>query len=145
MMRRLRRGGRERGSEVIEAVIGVPAVLLFIGLIIAAGRIAVAEQAVDAAAAEAARAASIARTQVQANADASTWASASLANQGLQCTSRTVDVDTGGFAAPPDMPASVSATVTCVVRLSDLAVPGLPGSRTITATMTSPIDTYRER
>ncbi|WP_232422876.1 TadE/TadG family type IV pilus assembly protein [Cellulosimicrobium cellulans] len=130
---------------MIEAVIGVPAVIFFIGLIIAAGRMAVAEQAVDAAAAEAARAASIARTQVQANEDAMTWASASLANQGLQCTSRNVEVDTGGFAAPPGTPASVSATVTCVVRLSDLAVPGLPGSRTITATMTSPIDTYRER
>ena len=41
--------------------------------------------------------------------------------------------------------ASVTATVTCVVNLSDVAVPGLPGTRTITATMSSPLDTYRER
>jgi hypothetical protein len=42
-------------------------------------------------------------------------------------------------------PASVTATVTCVVNLSDVAIPGLPGTRTITATMSSPLDTYRER
>jgi hypothetical protein len=39
----------------------------------------------------------------------------------------------------------VSATVTCTVSLSDLLVPGLPGSRTLTATFTSPLDPFRER
>ena len=38
-----------------------------------------------------------------------------------------------------------TATVACVVNLADLSLPGVPGTRTVTATATSPIDTYRER
>lgn len=148
-MIRLRRihqpGRRERGSAAVEAVIGVPAFLLFIALIIAAGRIAIAHQAVEAAAAEAARSASIARTQGQASVDGTSGATSSLGNQKLQCSSKQVSVDATGFASPPGTAAHVTATVTCVVNLSDVAFPGLPGSRSITATMTSPIDTYRER
>ena len=45
----------ERGSAVIEAVIAIPAILLFVALVIAAGRIAMARQGVQTAAAEAAR------------------------------------------------------------------------------------------
>jgi hypothetical protein len=61
------------------------------------------------------------------------------------CTSQRVAANTSGFAAPVGTPATVTATVTCIADLSDLSIPGLPGSRTITATMSSPIDTYRER
>jgi hypothetical protein len=43
-------------------------------------------------------------------------------------------------------PGQVTATVTCTVRLSDLtAVPGMPGSRTLTATFVSALDPYRAR
>jgi len=135
----------ERGSEAIEAAVGVPAFLLFIAVIVGGGRFAIAQQAIDAAAADAARTASIARTQSQAQSTATSGAYASLANQNLQCTAKSVHVDVSGFAAPPGAPASVTATVTCTVNLADVAVPGMPGDRTITATMTSPIDTYRER
>jgi Flp pilus assembly protein TadG len=135
----------ERGSAVIEAAIGVPAFMLFVLLIIAGGRLAIADQAVQAAAADAARAASISRTQSQAEAHGTSSAAATLDRQGLRCTSLQVGVDTSGFGAPVGTPARVSATVTCVADLSDLAIPGLPGHRRITATMSSPIDTYRER
>lgn len=145
MTRQTKRHDRERGSEAIEAAIGIPAFVLFIALIIAAGRIAIADQAVEAAAADAARSASISRTQGEANATAESRAAATLANQQLQCLSMGVSVDTSGFASPAGTPTDVTATVTCVVNLSDVAIPGLPGSHTITATMTSPIDTYRER
>ena len=135
----------DRGSAAIEAVVGVPAFLLFIAMIIAAGRFAIAQQAIDAAAVDAARSASIARTQSQARSSASSTANASLANQGLQCTSKTVAVDVSGFASPAGTPATVAATISCTVNLADVAIPGLPGNRTITSTMTSPLDTYRER
>ena len=138
-------GRSDRGSEALEAAIGVPAFLLFIALIIAGGRLAIADQAVQAAAAEAARSASISRTEGQAHGSAVSGATSSLANQKLQCTTKSVSVDTSGFASPVGTHASVAATVTCVVNLSDVAVPGLPGTRTITATMSSPLDTYRER
>jgi Flp pilus assembly protein TadG len=136
---------REWGSATMEAVIGVPAFLLFVLLIIAAGRIALARQAVEASAAEAARSASIARTQGQAQANGVSGAAISLRNQGVRCASQRVDIDTSGFATPVGTPAKVTATVTCIADLSDISIPGLPGARTITATMSSPIDTYRER
>lgn len=135
----------ERGSAAIEAAVGVPAFLLFIALIIAAGRIAMAHQAVEAAATEAARSASISRTQAQAQAAGNSSAIASLANQGLQCVGQRVKVDTREFAAPVGTPSDVTATITCQVDLSDVAVPGMPGTLAVTATMSSPIDTYRGR
>jgi hypothetical protein len=123
----------------------VPAFLLFVGLIVFAGRVALAHQAVASAAAEAARSASIARTQPQAQRAGAAAAGASLSNQAVHCVRQEVVVDATGFASPVGTPAMVSATVSCVVDLADLVVPGVPGTRTVTATMTSPLDTYRER
>lgn len=136
---------RERGSASIEAVIGVSAFVLLGSLVIAGGRVAIAQASVESAASEAARSASIARTQAEADVTAASGAAASLANQDLRCTSSSVSVDTSGFASPVGTPATVAATVSCAVDVSDVALPGVPGSITITRTMTSPIDTYRER
>ena len=135
----------ERGSAAIETVVIVPAFLLFVLLIIYAGRVAVTRQAVQAAAAEAARSASLARTAGQAQSAAAGGAAASLHKQGLTCQSQQVRIDASGFGAPVGTSAKVTATVTCLVDLSHLTLPALPGTRTVTATMTSPIDTYRER
>jgi Flp pilus assembly protein TadG len=140
-----RRAWRDRGSATIEAVIVAPAFLLFVGLIIGAGRVAIAHQSVEAAAAEAARTASVARTAGQARADATSSAEHTLVNQGLQCATLTVAVDTTGFSTPVGTPARVTATVVCVVRLSDLSVPGMPGTLRVEATVGSPLDTYRGR
>ena len=41
----------------------------------------------------------------------------------MRCASHQVEIDTSGFAAPVGTPAKVTATVTCVVDLSDLAFP----------------------
>ncbi len=142
---RTSRRNRERGSAAIEAVIGIPAFGLFLALIILGGRVTIAQQAVESASAAAARAASISRTQGQAQTAASAEATTSLRNQSVNCVTTQVRVDTSGFAVPAGTPASVGATVTCVVNLSDLALPGLLGSRSITATASSPLDTYRER
>lgn len=135
----------ERGSEALEAAVGVPAFLLFVALIIFAGRVAVAHQAVESAAADAARSASIARTQSGASSAGSAAATSSLANQKLQCSTKKVTVDTSGFASPVGTPARITAVVTCVVNISDLALPGVPGQLTVKSSMSSPIDTYRER
>ena len=140
-----RRGGPERGSAALEAAIGLPAFLLFVGLIIFAGRVAIATQAVDSAATQAARTASIARTAADAGATARSAATSSLTSQQVNCVSTAVTVDTAGFAAPVGTPATVTATVRCMVNLADLAVPGVPGTRTVTATASSPVDTFRER
>ena len=135
----------ERGSVTLEAVILIPAFLLFVALVIAAGRVALARQGVQTAAAEAARQASIARTAGEATAKAQAGAQQTLADQQLQCLSSSVVTDTSGFAAPVGTPASVSATVTCQVDLAGVAIPGLPGSLNITASFQSPLDTFRGR
>jgi Flp pilus assembly protein TadG len=135
----------ERGSAAVEAAVGVPAFVLFVGLIIFGGRTATTHSAVESAAADAARTASIARTASEAKADATTAAEASLANQDIHCLSVTVSVDVSDFAKTVGQAGSVSATVECRLDLGDLSVPGIPGSRLIKATSTSPLDTFRER
>lgn len=135
---------RERGAAVIEVVILVPALGLILGLIIAGGRVALAHQAVEAAAAEGARAASIARTQAAAGSSAQAAAQSSLQAQSTRCLTTSTQVDTSGFARPVGTPASVQASVTCRLDLAGL-LPGLPGAMNITASVASPLDTYRER
>lgn len=135
----------ERGAAAVEAVIGVPVFMLLILLAAMGGRVALAHQVVQTAAADAARAASIARSSTQAKADGAAAGKASLANQNLTCTSTRISVNTSGFATPVGSPAHVSATITCHLALADLGLPGAPKSRTITATMSSPLDTYRGR
>ena len=135
----------ERGSAAVEAVIGVPALLLLVGLLVLGGRTAIAQQAVQAAAADAARSASIARTPAAARSTASHAAHSSLANQDLDCATTSVSVDTAACGTPVGTPGQVSTTVTCALRLDDIGLPGLGGTKTITATMSSPLDTYRGR
>lgn len=137
--------GRDTGSVALEMAVLAPVLLLFVLMVIFGGRWAIAQQAVQAAAAEAARTASLARSAAEASGSATTAATAALANQQLRCATVTVALDSGGFTVPEGTPATVTATVTCVVDMGDLAAPGIPGSRTLTATMSSPLDTYRNR
>ncbi len=135
----------ERGSAAIESAIGVPAFALFVGLIIFGGRTATTHEALQTAAADGARSASIARDAQTARRDAHQAAVASIANQKISCSDVDVTVDTTDFNKQPGVPGSVEVTVSCRMNLSDLAVPGVPGSRVMRATMSSPIDTWRER
>lgn len=135
----------ELGSASVEAAVGLPAFVLFVGLIIFGGRTATTHQAVESAAADAARSASIARTSTVAQKDAHEAAQASLTNQQIHCLSVDVSVDTSDFSKPVGEPGTVAVTVQCRLDLSDLSVPGVPGSRVIKATMSSPLDTWRER
>ena len=137
-------GRDERGSTTLELVVWAPGLLLLIGLLTVAGRVNSANAAVEQAAVDAARTASIARTAAAAGL-AQAGAARTLAAQGLQCTTTTVALDTSGFATQPGQSATVTATVTCPVRLSDLSIPGLPGTRTVSHTATSSLDTFRER
>lgn len=138
------RGRRDAGNAALELVVLAPVLLFLLGLVIAAGRTSIAQGSVDAAARDAARQASISLTPQAAQAAALSSASAALSQDGLDCDP-VVTVDTSEFSVPVGEPATVSATVSCTVRLSDLLVPGLPGSETLTSTFTSPLDPYRER
>ncbi len=138
-----RRG--EHGSASLEAAIGVPAFALFVALIILGGRTATTHQALESAAADAARSASLARTADAAAGAARVAAQTSIANQDLACTTVDVTVDTTAFTQALGRDSTVDVTVACRLDLSDLSIPGVPGSRILRATMTSPLDTWRER
>jgi Flp pilus assembly protein TadG len=143
--RHWQRRGDQRGSAAIEAAILGPPLLVLIGLAIVGGRIQVAGGAIETAAHDAARAASISRTAGQARAAAIAAANGTLSQQGLHCASLDVVVDTSGFSVPVGQPATVSASITCVVNFRDLVADRLPGSKTLTAQFVSVLDTFRTR
>lgn len=136
---------RERGNAVLQLVMLAPVLLAFTLLCIAAGRVFLAVQAVDAAAFDAARTASIARNAHTANTGARATALNTLTNRQLRCVRNEVSVSTAGFALPPGTPATVEVTLRCELNLSDIALPGLPSTMTLTSDAASAIDTYRER
>jgi Flp pilus assembly protein TadG len=137
--------GRDEGNAALELVVLAPVILFLLGLVIAAGRTSIAQGSVDAAARDAARQASISLTRAAAQAAAQSSARAALSQDGLDCNP-VVHVDTSQFATVPvGQLAWVTATVKCRVPLSDLVVPGLPGSRLLSYTFTSPVDPFRER
>src|SRR5437879_3714226 len=106
---------RERGSAALELVILAPVVLAVIGLVILGGRIQIAGGAVEQAAADAARQASLSRDAGSARSKAMAAASDALRREAVPCTSVSVGVDTAGFGVPVGVPAQVSAHVSCVV------------------------------
>ncbi|MCB2178202.1 MAG: pilus assembly protein [Actinomycetales bacterium] len=142
-MTRQRRAGRDDGSTTLEVAILTPALILLLGAMIVVGRIQLTAGAVEHAAAAAAREASLARTAGVAITAARSAAERALAT--TDCATSDVQVDTTGLSAPLGQPATVRVTVSCVIDLSDLAIPGLPGTRTQTASALSPIDAWRQR
>jgi Flp pilus assembly protein TadG len=133
----------DRGSVTLELAILAPALLLLLGLLVLAGRVETSSAAVEQAARSAARDASLARTADTAQAAARTSAQRELAE--ARCVATDVTVDTSGFAAPLGTDASVAVRVSCTITIAGLAVPGLPGTRTLTADGVSPLDRYRSR
>lgn len=136
----------ERGLAIsVEAAVVLPVIVLFLGLLLTLGRVVLAEQHVGAAASAAARAASLERTVGAARAAADSAAVAMLGQRNLSCRSTAISADVSGLAKPVGTPAEVSAAVTCVVELADVAVPFMPGSITVSAERFSPVDPYRGR
>ncbi|MFI8528608.1 TadE/TadG family type IV pilus assembly protein [Promicromonospora sukumoe] len=139
-----RRGAPETGVAAIELVVTIlPAIAVCWGMAFGA-LYALAHQSVQAAAADAARTASLARSAPTAQASAHATAVMALANQDVRCASTDVSVDTAGLLAPAGQPSTVSATVVC--RLDPIRL-GLPIGRpvTVSASMSSPVDTWRSQ
>lgn len=142
---RWRGESEERGDVAVNAVVIVPVLLLVGALLLMAGRVVLAQGVVQSAANEAARAASISRSAPVAAAQASSTATTTLDNSGVRCASTAVRPSTEAFGLPLGETGTISVTVECVVPLSDLGLPGVPGSQTISATGTSVLDAYRGR
>ena len=129
----------DRGSMSVELVVLTPVLVGCILAIAAGARFVEAADQVDAAAAVAARAASLEGNAASAGAAGRSAAQRSLAERGRSCVHLTVDVDPGAFEAG----GVVRVTVTCRADLSDLTGFGLPGSRSFTATSVVPLEAHR--
>ena len=122
-----------------ELVLLTPILILMLLFVVALGRLAGARLEVNGAAAQAARAASIARDPATATAMAQQAATSTLGSDHVTCGDLTVTTDTADF----DPGGQVGVTVTCTVDLADLLGLRLPASQTISSTATSVIDSYR--
>ncbi|MFG2753926.1 TadE/TadG family type IV pilus assembly protein [Streptomyces xanthophaeus] len=142
---RLKAARQDRGSETIAAAIVTPLLLMLLCLGIAGGRIVTSGAKIDAAAEDAARAASISRTYSGAQAEAAAAAARSLNDQGIHCASTSTSVDTSGLAVPVGQVGTVTVTISCTVPMGDLLLPGVPGSKTLTSRFTSVVDAYRPK
>jgi len=129
----------ERGSAAVEITLLTPLLVIMMLFVVFLGRVTEAQAVISDAAHQAARAASIAPTPAAAAAQAQQAAATALSGRGLACQHFTVTMDLAGFTPG----GTVRATVTCTTRLSDLALLDVPGSRTLSATFSSVIDTYR--
>ena len=129
----------ESGAVATELVLLTPLLIVLLLFVVALGRLAGARINVDGAAAQAARAASIATTPAQAAASAQQSATAALGSDHVTCATLKVATDTARFAPG----GSVTVAVTCAVALSDLTGLRLPVTERVSSTAASVIDTYR--
>ncbi len=127
----------QRGTSTVGMVIVVPVLMALALLVVGLGRTVAAHDQVVSAARSAARAASLATSPAEAAAAARAAAGAALAGQ---CQDTQIDPQVSAFAAG----GAVTVSVTCTVSLSDVALSGLPGHTTWSATATAPIESYRQ-
>ncbi|MEU7314905.1 TadE/TadG family type IV pilus assembly protein [Streptomyces sp. NPDC007083] len=125
----------------MEGVLLVP-LLVLLGLVaVGFGRLADARLMVGDAAHQAARAASIARTETKARTAAQHAAEAALRDARTSCTHPQVTVETGGLKPG----GAVTVKVSCTADLSDLSKTRMPGTVQLHGDAVSPVDTYRSR
>lgn len=124
----------------LEMAILAPLIIVLLLVVVAFGRVTHGRAMVDQAAAAAARSASLASSPGQAAAVAERDARQTLTGAGLACTAARVSLDTSGFQPG----GQITADVTCTVDLSSLAMAGVPGRLTLTATSTAPLESYRD-
>jgi Flp pilus assembly protein TadG len=134
-----RRSRNESGSLTVELVVVTPVLFLMALTVIVFGRISEAHQQVIEASRAAAEAAAIEPAAATAQSGAADIAVIGGFSSSHTCVHAAVSTNVGHFYPG----GYVSVTVTCQVSLSDLGVPGLPGTTTISSSSIAPIDPYR--
>jgi Flp pilus assembly protein TadG len=126
------------GLYTVELVLWTPALVLLAMLAVTAGRIVSANNQAVEASRDAARAASLSFTMPQARAAANTAARDALGRADITCTSLRVTIT--GSVRPGGV---VTAQVWCTADLHDIALPGVPGAKTLTGSSSAPIEITR--
>lgn len=123
-----------------ELALLTPLVLAVLGFLVVAGRLSTVRADVAAASRDAARAASLERSYPQAATAARNTASATLAGRHVTCADLAVTVsDATTFVAGGE----VAVIVSCEVSLTDVALPGIPGTRRVEAGAAEVLDRWR--
>lgn len=130
---------RDRGSVAVETAVIAPALVVLVLLVVYAGRISHLDASVQRAASEASRAATLAGTPEGADQAATDAARANLERTSTPCADLTIEVDTTDFRPG----GSVTATIRCGASMTDVALLGVPGTRTFIASSTEVIDRFR--
>jgi Flp pilus assembly protein TadG len=133
----------DRGSMSVELVVIAPGLVLLLLLVGAGGRVVEAQGHIDGAARDAARAASLGRSQGQADAYAVQAADADLGSSSW-CAQGSVTANVSGFpaegiVAPGD---NLTVTVRCNVNMSPFTILGFNPSTPFTAQAVVPMDPY---
>lgn len=130
---------RERGSASLELALITPVLLILLMFVVGLGRLGQVREQIDGSAAQAARAASIARSPALAQLAAEHSASANVGGDLSHCSDLNVAVDTSVFKPG----GQVVVDLTCKVALSSVSGVGLPGSKTFTGRGVAVVDTFR--
>jgi len=134
----MRRRG-EQGGAAVEFTIVAPVLIMMFLFVVGLGRLATSREAVEGAARDGAREASIARTAADADRTANDIVQSTLAEKRVSCSDRQVNVDTSQFRPGQ----TVTVHVQCTVANGDVILSGLPGSSTLHSDFVAVIDTYR--
>ncbi len=130
----------EQGTLSVEMVILGAVIVVTLCLGVGAGTLVLADGRVSAAAASAARAASLESSPQAATTAARSAATRTLGDAGTTCTPTIgVDVDTSQFRAG----GRVQVQVRCRVDLSLVAIAGFGAHRDLTATAAAPLEQHR--
>lgn len=135
----VRRARDERGSLAIEFAMVAPAVLLIIGLIYAYGRVGQVSGTLESGTRDGARSATLARSYDEARSRARAVIEQAIAQGPASCRD-SLSVSVTGSFLPGD---PVTVTAHCTYDLSDLGLPGAPGTMTAKSSFTSMLDPYR--
>ncbi len=136
---RARRGGAERGSLAIELAFLTPVLFVLLALVYAYGRVAQVNGTLEAGTRDAARSASQSRTYDEARERAERTIRAALGSTATSC----LDSLDARIVGPFEAGEPVKVRARCTYSLSDLGLPGAPGSITVTSSFTSPLDPGR--
>jgi len=129
----------EHGGAAVEFAIVAPLLIMMFLFIFGLGRLATAREAIEGAARDGAREASVARSASVADRTAQQVVADTLADKRVSCTDRRVSVDTTNFH--PD--GTVTVHVRCTVANRDVMLSGLPGTSTLHSDFVAWVDRYR--
>jgi len=135
----MRRTGDQRGGAAVEIVLVAPLLIAMMFFIVGLGRLATSREAVDGAARDGARQASIARSKGAAGADAEDIVRTTLSEKNISCSDMQVNTDTADFRPG----GTVAVHVSCTVANGDVVLSGLPGSSTLQGDFVAVVDQYR--